>query len=73
MKKLILIIPAVLAVAALPLFAANTVKTHASASPKAQKYTCTMHPEVVRSKAGKCPKCHMELVVKEDVKKDVKT
>lgn len=28
----------------------------------AQKYTCTMHPEVVQSKPGKCPKCGMALV-----------
>lgn len=26
------------------------------------KYTCTMHPEIVRSKPGKCPKCGMALV-----------
>ena len=28
----------------------------------AQKYTCTMHPEVVKNKPGKCPKCGMALV-----------
>ncbi|MGI8438301.1 MAG: heavy metal-binding domain-containing protein, partial [Chthoniobacterales bacterium] len=28
------------------------------------KYTCTMHPEVVQDKPGKCPKCGMTLVVK---------
>ena len=28
-------------------------------------YTCTMHPEVVSDKPGKCPKCGMELVEKE--------
>lgn len=28
----------------------------------AKKYTCTMHPEVVRSRPGKCPKCEMKLV-----------
>jgi len=28
------------------------------------KYTCTMHPEVVLDKPGKCPKCGMTLVVK---------
>ena len=33
----------------------HTIKT-------ATKYTCTMHPEVVRSKPGKCPKCGMKLV-----------
>ncbi|MDB5200612.1 MAG: copper oxidase [Ferruginibacter sp.] len=27
-----------------------------------QKFTCSMHPEVVRSKPGKCPKCNMALV-----------
>ena len=28
------------------------------------KYTCPMHPEVVKDGAGKCPKCGMDLVVK---------
>jgi hypothetical protein len=27
-------------------------------------YTCPMHPEVTSDKAGKCPKCGMELVKK---------
>lgn len=27
-------------------------------------YTCSMHPEVVSDKPGKCPKCNMDLVVK---------
>lgn len=26
------------------------------------KYTCTMHPDVVMNKPGKCPKCGMKLV-----------
>ena len=33
------------------------------------KYTCPMHPEVIKDKPGKCPKCGMELVVKKDKKK----
>ena len=33
------------------------------------KYTCTMHPEVVMDKPGKCPKCGMALVVKKEVEK----
>src|SRR5882672_11546457 len=27
-------------------------------------YTCTMHPEVLSDKPGKCPKCGMDLVKK---------
>ena len=27
-------------------------------------YTCTMHPEVISDKPGKCPKCNMDLVEK---------
>lgn len=30
--------------------------------PHNQKYTCPMHPEVVRDGPGKCPKCGMNLV-----------
>lgn len=33
-------------------------------------YTCSMHPEINQDKAGKCPKCGMNLTAKE-VKKDV--
>jgi hypothetical protein len=29
---------------------------------KVQHYTCTMHPEVMTNKPGKCPKCGMTLV-----------
>jgi len=29
---------------------------------KKQKYTCTMHPEVIMDHPGKCPKCGMKLV-----------
>jgi len=36
-------------------------------SAKAQTtYTCPMHPEIVSEKPGKCPKCGMDLVEKED-------
>lgn len=30
-------------------------------SPQATRYTCSMHPEVVSDKPGKCPKCGMNL------------
>ncbi|WP_251040439.1 multicopper oxidase domain-containing protein [Chryseobacterium sp. ISL-6] len=31
-------------------------------------YSCPMHPEVISDKPGKCPKCGMDLVEKEDQK-----
>ncbi|MGE5609181.1 MAG: heavy metal-binding domain-containing protein [Bacillota bacterium] len=29
-------------------------------------YTCPMHPEVIANKPGKCPKCGMDLVAKQE-------
>ena len=41
-------------------------KMHDSKSDTTSKYiyTCTMHPEVMTDKPGKCPKCGMTLVKK---------
>jgi len=41
----------------------------ATTSAAAQQYTCPMHPEVVKDAPGKCPKCGMKLVEKNDAKK----
>ena len=46
----------------------DTVKTKKSKVAKVQ-YTCTMHPEVLSDKPGKCPKCGMTLVKKQTTKK----
>jgi hypothetical protein len=35
-----------------------------SKAEKAAKYTCPMHPELVKDKPGDCPKCGMKLVEK---------
>lgn len=33
-----------------------------SGKEKEQVWTCSMHPEIRKSKAGKCPKCFMDLI-----------
>jgi uncharacterized lipoprotein YajG len=38
------------------------------ATAQAAVYTCPMHPEVTSDRPAKCPKCGMDLVVKEDAK-----
>lgn len=35
-----------------------------SAEDTSKIYTCSMHPEVISDKPGKCPKCGMDLNVK---------
>ena len=39
----------------------STHKRHHQHGMKA-KYTCTMHPEVMKKRPGKCPECGMKLV-----------
>jgi hypothetical protein len=46
----------------------DTTKTQ-KVKPAKVQYTCSMHPEVVMNKPGKCPKCGMTLVKKVDAKK----
>ena len=47
----------------------NNTDTHLHPQHTAEKiqdvYTCTMHPEIVKDKPGKCPICGMDLVKKE--------
>src|SRR5687768_6736910 len=31
-----------------------------------QLYTCSMHPQIIRDKPGKCPICGMDLIKKEE-------
>jgi uncharacterized protein with PIN domain len=47
----------------------SSTKTHKIKTTSATKYTCTMHPEVVMNKPGKCPKCGMTLVKMKQEKK----
>ena len=41
--------------------AGSTAQGGATAT-KSTRYTCTMHPEVIRDAPGSCPKCGMTLV-----------
>jgi ribosomal protein S27E len=75
MKKVTLMALAIL-LSGTSVFAANLNNTTATDTVKTKKvktvkvqYTCTMHPEVVMDKLGKCPKCGMTLVKKTDGKK----
>ncbi|MGB5928987.1 MAG: vitamin K epoxide reductase family protein [Cyclobacteriaceae bacterium] len=40
-------------------------------SSKKIQYTCSMHPEVVSDQPGKCPKCGMTLVKKDEAKNEM--
>ena len=42
----------------------NGTKNATEKQNVAMTYTCPMHPEVTSDKAGKCPKCGMDLVEK---------
>jgi hypothetical protein len=69
-KQILVLIAAAMTCAATAAFAEPTPTP--SASPPAhhaQRYTCPMHPEVVRPEPGQCPKCGMTLVpIKENGK-----
>ena len=62
MKKVIMAIAIILATTTVTFAQMKTDSTHMNMKMAHKKYTCPMHPEVVRSKPGKCPKCGMKLV-----------
>ena len=74
MKRTIFVIAILLAAGTGSFGQVSTTKppTHKHVTTKA-KYTCTMHPEIVRNKPGKCPKCGMPFVkMKPGKMKDMK-
>ena len=46
------------------LIVAGCARTEPAGGGATAKYTCPMHPEVVKDKPGDCPKCGMKLVEK---------
>lgn len=64
--KLILTSFVMLAVALVALGVTGCSKPESTQSGGTQtkQYTCSMHPEVVQDKEGKCPKCGMALIEK---------
>src|SRR5947207_816672 len=56
--------------AVIPILAQSTSTPSASAPAQhAQRYTCPMHPEIVRAEPGQCPKCGMTLVPMKEERK----
>ncbi len=64
MKNVILIIAILFASVNTSLAQVKQNSSHKEHHPnnRAKKYTCPMHPEVVRNRPGKCPICGMQLV-----------
>lgn len=69
MKKLIIVLSVFLAAHAIS-FAQTKTETSKKEAVNKTIYTCSMHPEVVSDKEGKCPKCGMKLVKKMTLKSD---
>lgn len=41
---------------------AGSTAQGAATATNSTRYTCTMHPEIIRDAPGSCPKCGMTLV-----------
>src|SRR2546423_3876885 len=70
-KQILILITAAMTCAATAAFAEpNPTPATSPPAQHAQRYTCPMHPEIVRAEPGQCPKCGMTLVpIKEERKR----
>ena len=64
MNKINWIMIVLLLGAAIPALTGCKTSEPATAGRQAMKYTCPMHPEIVRDAPGNCPICGMTLVEK---------
>lgn len=72
-RMFLLLVVALALVAVVPSNDARAVQTRGGrVAKKVARYSCPMHPDVVKSKPGKCPKCGMtlRLVKDEDAKRE---
>lgn len=69
MKTIIMAVAILLAGTASFAQTKDSSKVHMHNVRTGKHYTCTMHPEVVKDKPGKCPKCGMKLVAMKKMKK----
>jgi len=69
MKKFMMLMIAALTISSVSVFAQEKAGKKDTIQ-NTVLYTCTMHPDIKMDKAGKCPKCNMELSLskKEDMK-----
>ncbi|HEX4373047.1 MAG TPA: heavy metal-binding domain-containing protein [Puia sp.] len=69
MKKLIIVLIMVTSTTVVSFAQSSKTKMPKTDTVVKKVYTCTMHPEVISDKPGKCPKCGMELVEKKTLVK----
>jgi transcription initiation factor IIE alpha subunit len=69
MKKIMMLLIAALTISSVTVFAQEKAGKK-DTTQNTVLYTCPMHPDIQMDKAGKCPKCGMELTVskKEEMK-----
>src|SRR2546423_8762006 len=69
-KQILILITAAMTCAATAAFAEpNPTPATSPPAEHAQRYTCPMHPEIVRAEPGQCPKCGMTLVPMKEERK----
>ena len=64
MKRLIIIVSSVILMLAISCMDVKRSDEEKKTETPVEIYTCSMHPDIIRDKPGKCPICGMELVKK---------